>query len=532
MKTKARLTNSGQKVSIGQLKQMANLLDDVSLSSLAIARRAAHLDACGWHLNLSRNFLDDEADAALVEFGRGMGMEDAIEDLFEAREINASEARPALHWALRLPGPDDRISVEKVRKSLDAPLAFADKIFKAPLEQSYKTIVHIGIGGSDFGPRLLIDAFPDHHKPGLEIRFCSNVDPLDLDRALDGLDPKTTLLIGVSKSFTTEETLYNLNRAVEWMKPVVGDDWRKQVALITAKPGKAKAWLGQKSDQIFDLPDSVGGRFSLWSPVSLACMIACGADWFRDLLAGAHEMDNHVRNTPLEDNLAARLALLDYWNASIRGNRMRVALGYSSRLRLLPTHMQQLEMESNGKSVSVHGSPLPYATAPALWGGEGSVGQHSYHQWLHQGTYPVAVEFIIGLDPNRDEAGTRSLFAHALAQAEILANGRSAQEISRDDPDMPPEIVLQKVHPGGRPSTLLVTHNLTPRRLGALIALLEHRTYLVGKLWNVNSFDQWGVERGKHMASKLRDVIKSKGRAEDPVTQSIIDAVRNSDKDN
>ena len=526
MKSKARLTSTGQSVSVSQLKQMAQLLDDVALSSLAIARRYASLDACGWHLNLSRNFLDDEADAALVEFGRNMGMEDAIEDLFEARQINASEHRPALHWALRLPGPDARPEVEAVRKSLEAPLAFADKIFKANRAKSFRTIVHIGIGGSDFGPRLLIDAFPNHHAEGLEIRFCSNVDPLDLERALKGIDPESTLVIGVSKSFTTEETLYNLDRAVTWLKAGLGEKWQDHVALITAAPQKAFEWLGKKSKQVFDLPDSVGGRFSLWSSVSLACMIACGADWFRELLAGAYDMDQHVRKTSLQHNMAVRLALLDYWNSSIRGNRMRVALGYSSRLRLLPTHMQQLEMESNGKSVSAEGSPLPYATAPALWGGEGSVGQHSYHQWLHQGTYPVAVEFIVGLDPNGDPTGERSLLAHALAQAEILANGRSAQEISRDEPDLPPEIVLQKVHPGRRPSTLLLTTNLTPRRLGSLIALLEHRTYLVGKLWGVNSFDQWGVERGKQMAGTLKTVLKNSGKADDPVTQSVIDVVR------
>ncbi|HBN90998.1 MAG TPA: glucose-6-phosphate isomerase, partial [Hyphomonas sp.] len=356
----------------------------------------------------------------------------------------------------------------------------------------------------------------------IDLRFCANVDPFDLDRAMHGLDPTRTLVIGVSKSFGTEETLYNLARARTWLEESVGDQSQQHLALVTANPDRAKAWLNGREAHVFDMPLSVGGRFSLWSAASLACMIYLGADTFEGILKGAAEMDAHVRSAPLEENAAMRLALLDYWNATIRNEKMRVLLAYANRLRMLPTYLQQLEMESNGKTVGPTGTMVSGATAPALWGGEGSVGQHSYHQWLHQGSQDVPCEFILAPDRSRDPEGINALTAHALAQAEVLANGRSFDEVKQEEPDLSDEVARQKVHAGGRASTFLVHNTFGPAAFGALVALYEHRTYLAGHLWQLNPFDQWGVERGKTMASRLKPAVEGTAAADDAVTSALI----------
>ena len=505
------------------LKALATELDMKPLAEIAAGRTTANLSACGWHIDFSRQFMDSRVDDALFQLAADKSIEQSIEDLFSAVKVNPSEDRPALHWALRLQKPASNVDVEFVRQSLTPALDFADKVRS---EGKYKAVVHIGIGGSDFGPRLLFDAFPEYQSPNIDLRFCSNVDPLDLERALNGLDPATTLVIGVSKSFGTEETLYNLGRAKDWLAAHIGDKWPEQLALVTANPTRATAWLGQDSEQLFHLPESVGGRFSLWSTASLACMIACGSDWFKAFLKGANGIDEHVKTAPISENMAVRLALLDYWNATVRGEEMRVVLGYSNRLRMLPTYLQQLEMESNGKSVSPMGDRVADATAPAVWGGEGSVGQHSYHQWLHQGTNVVATEFILATDTDKDENGNTALIAHALAQAEVLANGRQVADIQADEPNLDQATANQKVHNGGRPSTMFMTSNLTPEKLGALIALFEHRVYVSGKLWGINSFDQWGVERGKTMAGRLKSALNGDANAEDHVTARLIDTLK------
>ncbi|MEL7130514.1 MAG: glucose-6-phosphate isomerase, partial [Pseudomonadota bacterium] len=293
------------------------------------------------------------------------------------------------------------------------------------------------------------------------------------------------------------------------------------IALVTSRPDRAREWLGTSDVTTFDLPESVGGRFSIWSNGSLALRIALGPEIIDQFREGAAEMDAHFETEPLETNLPVRLALIDYWNRNALAASMRVLLAYSRRLRLLPAYLQQLEMESNGKSVSPEGKPLPGATAPALWGGEGSVGQHSYHQWLHQGTEAVPTEFILATDPKTDLAGRTALTAHALAQAEVLANGRVIEEVQAEESDLTAEIAAQKVHAGNRPSTFLYTQDFGPASLGALIALFEHRVFISGKLWQINSFDQWGVERGKTMAGKIKQVLTTAQTADDPITANL-----------
>ncbi len=509
-----------------ELTQHASRLAGRDLRTLAAARAAAApLSGAGWQANLARHYLDAAAESALLKHGEQAGLAGAAERLFGGSIVNPSENRPALHWALRAQVPLGG-EAETVRQSVMPALDFAAKVrsgaVKTAKGERFRAVLHIGIGGSDFGPRLIADAFEDAAGDGITLKFAANVDPYDLDRAMAGLDPATTLVVGVSKSFGTEETLYNVARARKWLESALGDAASQHLALVTANPAKAKVWLGGREAHLFDMPLSVGGRFSFWSAASLACMIYLGPDVFREILAGAEEMDAHARTAPLAANLPMRLALLDYWNASVRGEPMRVVLAYASRLRMLPTYLQQLEMESNGKSVGPDGASVAPPTAPAVWGGEGSVGQHSYHQWLHQGSQAVPCEFILAADRGRDADGLAALTSHALAQAEVLANGRSLKDVEAEEPGLPPGVAPQKVHAGGRPSTVLSHAAFGPKAFGALVALYEHRTYFAGHLWGLNPFDQWGVERGKTMAARLKPALTAPDKAEDAVTAALI----------
>lgn len=509
-------------MSVSELSSHYDRLSGTILSELADKRAASEISACGWTMNASRQYLDTAAESALLNFAEARGISAAIKDLFNFVHVNPSEDRPATHWALRAEKSDNP-QIEEIRASLDPALAFAEKI---RIGSKFKTVLHLGIGGSDFGPRLLHDACKNDYANPVEVRFAANVDPLDLDRALEGLDASSTLVIGVSKSFSSEETMYNLERVRGWMAEQVGVAWPDHFALVTASPDKAENWLGKPSTQIFDMPISVGGRFSLWSNASLACMIAFGKAWFEELLSGARAMDQHVQTAGPQENMALQLALIDYWNMTIRGIESNIVLGYSNALRMLPTYLQQLELESNGKSVQPDGTPIPAKSISGLWGGEGTIGQHSYHQWLHQGACNIAAEFIIALNPKRDPDGTRALIAHALAQAEVLANGRSEENILHEEPDLDPVIRKQKVMPGGRPSIILACKDFSAASLGSLIALYEHRTFLAGRLWCINSFDQWGVERGKVQAAKIKKALADGETLPDSITTQLVNFFR------
>ena len=509
-------------MSVSSLQALAASIQAESLQDLAAQSSTAPLTGAGWTADLSRQFMSPEIEQTLLDHAQSIGLKRAIDDLFNAEIVNPSENRPALHWALRLPPESELTQSEN-----DTTVKALDKAEALIASGHFSAIVHIGIGGSDFGPRLYADAFADRQIAGLDLRFCANVDPLDLELALKGLSPANTLIIGISKSFGTEETLYNLGRARKWLESELGaDKAAEHLLLVTANPDRATAWLDGTPATTLDMPISVGGRYSIWSAASVAVMTSFGADTFREFLRGAAQMDLHVKTADVSTNLAARLALLDFWNTSFMGFASRAVLAYSRRLRMLPTYLQQLEMESNGKSVGPHGDAAPLATAPLLWGGEGSVGQHSYHQWLHQGTHIVPAEFILAPGSHSDAAGVEALTAHALAQAEVMANGRSLDEVKSEEPELSEAVARQKVHPGGRPSTFMTTPELTPQALGALIALYEHRTYLAGVLWQINSFDQWGVERGKTMATRLKPALSGHEKADDPATARIIGQIQ------
>ena len=509
-----------------RLKTLASELAEKDLPSLAASRQGKTLDAAGWHINLSRQYLNETAESALSDFAVSTDMSGAIARLFAGEHVNSSEDRPAMHWALRLPpGKGEGLSAE-ISASLEPVFKFADDVRNGDKLPGLKTILHVGIGGSDLGPRLLYDAFAHTFGAEIEVRFVSNIDPLDLSRALEGIDPATTLVTGISKSFSTEETKYNLDRVRDWLKAGIGDQWPHHLAIVTANPDKANAWLGIESDQLFGMADSIGGRFSLWSAGSLSCVIAFGSEWFRSVLAGAHAMDEHFRTADLSENVPLQLALIDYWNMTIRDTASEMVLAYSNALRLMPAYLQQLLLESNGKLVSPDGKPVSGRTIIGHWGGEGTIGQHSYHQWLHQGSSDIAAEFIIATTPEADELGSKALVAHALAQAEVLSNGYQYDDVLTTEPGVDPAIACQKVIPGGKPSMIFACRDFGPEAFGALIAMYEHRVYAGGVLWGINSFDQWGVERGKVQAGRIKSALLEGGDNPDPVTNAMVDFFR------
>jgi glucose-6-phosphate isomerase len=344
----------------------------------------------------------------------------------------------------------------------------------------FKRVVNLGTGGSDLGPRLLADALATGKAAGpLEVRFVANVDPKDLERALEGADPASTLFVVASKTFTTQETMSNAEAAKHWLGKT---NTKGGFVAITANTELARKF---GADEILPMWDWVGGRFSVWSAVGFSAMCAIGPDAFQQFLNGAREVDEHFAQAPLEKNIPVLMALVGVWNTNFLGAATHAVLPYSNALRLFPAYLQQLEMESNGKRVDRENRELAYSTAPVVWGAEGTVSQHSFHQLLHQGTQVVPCDFIeLGLEKN--------LSANCRAQADALAFGT-------DDPNLPP----YRQYPGNRPSSMLVFEGLTPRNLGKLIALYEHKVFTQGVIWNLNSFDQWGVELGKELATKI-----------------------------
>jgi len=344
-------------------------------------------------------------------------------------------------------------------------------------EKKFKRVVNLGTGGSDLGPRLLADAFGDGT---LDVRFVANIDPVELERALAGAAPDTTLMVAVSKTFSTQETISNAT-AVRRLG-------FENLIAVTANPQAARQF---GASEILELPESVGGRYSVWSAAGFAGLLAIGSAAFGEFLAGGRDLDEHFRGEPLDSNVPALMALLGAWNVNFLGMHAHAVLPYSHRLRLLPAYLQQLEMESNGKGVDREGRPVTYATCPVLFGAEGTPAQHAFMQLLHQGTPPVAADFI-------DASVNGALSANLRAQADALAYGTNA---GTGDGGLPPH----QRHPGNRPSSILTFRAFAPRDLGRLIALYEHKVFTQGVLWNINSFDQWGVELGKQMAQRILD---------------------------
>ncbi len=422
------------------------------------------VEAAGVRYDYSRQRLGALTLRLLAHLAAERGFAEWREALLAGSKVNSTEDRAAWHTALRA----GNSAPAEVKETLARMKSLVSSMREA---RPFKRIVNLGTGGSDLGPRLLADALADG---ALDVRFAANVDPRELRRALEGAEPDSTLVVVVSKTFTTQETMSNAAAAKQW--------GARHFYAITSNVEAARSF---GAAEILPMWDWVGGRFSVWSAVGFAAACAMGWPAFEAFLAGGHEMDRHFAEAPLEKNVPALMALVGVWNTNFMGAPTHAVLPYSNGLRLLPAYLQQLEMESNGKRVDRGGRAVDYATAPVLWGAEGTVSQHSFHQLLHQGTQVVPADFI---DVGEDAV----LSANLQAQADALAHGT-------DDPKLPPH----KQYPGNRPSSVLHLERLEPRNLGRLIALYEHKVFAQGVLWNINSFDQWGVELGKELAKRI-----------------------------
>ncbi|MDQ3228264.1 MAG: glucose-6-phosphate isomerase [Pseudomonadota bacterium] len=464
------------------------------------------------YASFSRQRYDRQVLAALVDIARKEDVAGALRSLVDGENVNVSEGRAALHTALR-----SNIGKTQVARGAHAQAQAARSRMAAliaELEASNVTdIVNVGIGGSDLGPRLVVDALKDFHSGRFRLHFVTNVDGSDAQHTLRDLDPARTAGILVSKTFGTQETLLNGSILKSWLASS-GHGNGGRLYAVSANVPKAEAF-GIAATRVLPMWDWVGGRYSLWSSVGFAIALAVGMPQFEALLAGAAEMDAHALDTPLERNLPVLHALTSIWNRNALDLATHAVLPYDERLGLLPAYLQQLVMESLGKSVRSDGSAVDAQTVPVLWGGAGTNAQHSFFQALHQGTQAIPADFIGTIAPAHSYAENHAaLLANLLAQTEALANGHVA-----DDP--------QKSYPGNRPSTLLLLDTLTPHSLGALIAMYEHSVYVQSVLWGINAFDQWGVELGKKIAGDLLPALSgANAEVADPITQSLLEEIR------
>ncbi len=455
--------------------------------------------------DLSKNRWDLLTRQLLIDLARECGLEARRDAMFAGAAINTTEGRAVLHTALRAPRGQGLFS-DEVHGVLDRMLAFAEGL-RDTASSGIRHVVNIGIGGSDLGPQMVVPALDAFAHPGITMHFVSNVDGHDIAPVLRRLRPEETLFVVVSKTFTTQETLANASVAREWFQAQGGQDIARHFVGVTTNLQAAAAF---GIDNTFGFWDWVGGRYSLWSAVGLAVAIAVGAENFRRLLAGAHAMDQHFAEAPLETNLPAQLGLLDVWYRNFHGFTSRSVAPYHQGLKRLPAYLQQLEMESNGKRVDLSGEPLPYATSPVVWGEPGTNGQHAYFQMLHQGSDVIPVEFIAVKHPTHPHLDLHAkALANCLAQSAALMLGKTTESALAEKAPTgstglgPLTVARHRSFPGNRPSTMLLLDQLTPRSLGALIALYEHRVFTSGVIWGINSFDQWGVELGKALANDL-----------------------------
>ena len=465
--------------------------------------------------DLSKNRIDTATMHFLLDLARECGVEERRDAMLRGDAINTTEGRSVLHTALRAPrgGPFG----SEVHAVLDAMLGYVEGV-RDTAASGIRHIVNIGIGGSDLGPQMAVPALDAFAHPGLTLHFVSNVDGHDIVPVLRKLDPAETLFIIASKTFTTQETMANAHAAKAWFEANGGTDMAKHfVATTTHVEAAAKFGI----TTTFGFWDWVGGRYSLWSAIGLPIALAIGADNFRALLAGAHAMDEHFAHTPAAKNLPLLLGLIDVWYRNFHGFTSRCMAPYHQGLKRLPAYLQQLEMESNGKRVDQEGNAVPFATSPVVWGEPGTNGQHAFFQMLHQGTDVIPVEFILVRHVTHGignlhgpllaqlERQHRVLLANGLAQSQALMQGKTsaaaqAEKAPTASSTIDPAVLAEhRSFPGNRPSTTLMLEQLTPRSLGALIALCEHRVFTSGAVWGINSFDQWGVELGKALAGDL-----------------------------
>jgi glucose-6-phosphate isomerase len=472
----------------------------------AFSQPAPHVFA-----DLSKNLIDCDTEKLLLDLAGQTGVAAHRDAMFAGEAINTTEQRAVMHWLLRTPRAKQNAPTElaQVHTTLDAMLAYAERV---RADDAITDIVNIGIGGSDLGPQMAVLALDEFAMPTKRLHFVSNVDGHELAAVLKRVKPQSTLFLIASKTFTTIETMTNAQSAKSWFEAKDGTDIARHFAALTTSVAAANAF---GISTTFGFWDWVGGRYSVWSAIGLPLAIAIGATGFKEFLAGAHDMDEHFRTAPLAQNLPVRLALIDIWYRNFHGFTSRSIAPYHSALRRLPAYLQQLEMESNGKRVDLHGEALPYGTSPVLWGEPGTNGQHAYFQMLHQGTDVVPVEFVAVKRPKHNLTKHHDLLlANVVAQAQALMVGKA-------------DAGGHKNFPGNRPSTFLLLDELTPTSLGALIALQEHRVFASGAMWGINSFDQWGVELGKVLAKDVEArMTRHDGSGLDGSTAGLLQRLR------
>ena len=495
-------------------------------------------------LDYSKNRITIETMGKLVALAESVNMSDWIERMFSGEVINNTEGRAVLHTALRnrsntpvmVDGEDVMLAVNAVLSQMKK---FCDQVHSGEwLGYSGKKItdiVNIGIGGSDLGPAMICDALEPYGIEGISVHFVSNVDGTDLSTTLEKLNQETTLFVVASKTFTTQETLTNAQSARTWfLKSAKQADVAKHFVAVSTN-SKAVADFGIDTANMFEIWDWVGGRYSLWSAIGLPIALYVGMDNFERLLDGGHEMDNHFRNQPLSENIPVIMGLLGVWYINFFGAQTHAIVPYDHSLARFPSHMQQLDMESNGKVTNREGQRISYKTGPVIWGTPGTNGQHAYFQLIHQGTQLIPVDFVLPVNSHYPECDHQSiLLANGLAQSEALMKGKNAEEVRMEllsegyEGKALEALLPHKIFPGNRPSNTLIFPKLTPEMLGQLVALYEHKVFVQGVIWNINSFDQWGVELGKQLAKAILPDLQGGAEisAHDSSTTNLIKLIR------
>ncbi len=495
-------------------------------------------------LDYSKNLITKETLGLLLDLARAAAVEDWRERMFSGERINTTEGRAVLHVALRnaldrpirVDGKDVMPEVGRVLEQMRAfSTAVRDGSWKGHTGARISDVVNIGIGGSDLGPVMVTEALKPYQQAGLGVHFVSNVDGTHIAETLRGLNPETTLFIVASKTFTTQETIANAKTARSWLVEALGEAAVAKHFVALSTNAKAVSEFGIDVANMFEFWDWVGGRYSLWSAIGLPIAVAIGMDRFEELLAGGRAMDEHFRTTPLEANLPVLMAMIGIWNSDLLGAEAYAVLPYDQYLHRLPAYLQQADMESNGKSVSRDGRPVDHATGPVLFGEPGTNGQHSFYQLLHQGTRLVACDFLAPANSHNPIGDHhRLLLSNFFAQTEALMRGKTADEARAElegEGRSAEEVAFlspHKVFPGNRPTNSILFPILDPFTLGMLIALYEHKIFVQGIVWQINSFDQWGVELGKQLAKTILPELETEAPVEshDASTNGLINAYK------
>ncbi|MCL7940317.1 glucose-6-phosphate isomerase [Halomonas sp. ATCH28] len=485
----------------------------------------------GLFLDYSKQPVSDEVLETLIELAEHSALVQRRAQMFSGDIINVTEDRPVLHTALRNLGDgplkvDGKDVMPEIQRTREQIRAFSEAVRSGEWTgfdgQRIKDVVNIGIGGSDLGPNMACRALLKYRHPELSFHFVSNVDGAHIQKVLSRLDPATTLFIVSTKTFSTQETLLNAHTARRWFLDNAGPDADVGAHFIAASTNKAAAMeFGIREENVFEFWAWVGGRYSMWSSIGLPIALSIGFEGFMELLEGAYEMDQHFLAAPFAENMPVLMALIGIWHINFQGAETQAIVPYDQALHQLPAFLQQLDMESNGKSVDIFGHPVDYKTGPIVWGQTGSNGQHAFFQLLHQGTRYVPIDFIASLKPEPGmEEHHFALLTNMLAQANAFMEGSlKGGEGSGSRPD-------PYSCPGNRPSSVLLLDELTPKTLGALIALYEHKVFVQGVIWNINSFDQWGVQLGKRIAGEISERIDAHSQDFDASTQGLLALVR------